>query len=235
MGRMTDDVGLRTARWLAGGTILAALAAFVAAVPSVRGAEPAAAMRLSPVSELAKGKLLVARRGLPDPNFSRSVILLVQYDDEGAMGLIINRPTDVKLSQLWPDMKKIQTRSDTFYEGGPVMRSAMLFLVQGETGKHTRPVLDDLVLSADQEWLAEMIAGDFPKKRLHVYSGHAGWFPGQLENEVERGDWFIWPADSETVFTEEPGEDLWSELLGHTEAVLARIRAATTSGGPRSG
>lgn len=223
--RRMADAGPRTARWLAGGAILAAVAAFAVAVPSVRGAETAAARRLSPVSELAKGKFLVARKGLPDPNFARSVILLVQYNDEGAMGLIVNRPTEIKLSQLWPDMKKMQTRSDTFYEGGPVMRSAMLLLVRGETAKVAHPVLDDLVLSGDQEWLQEMIAGDFPRERLHVYSGHAGWAPGQLEWEVERGDWFIWPADAETVMSDEPGQEMWSRLLSHTESVLARMRA----------
>lgn len=232
---MTEGAGPRRARWLAGGTILAALAVLAVTVPCVRGAEPAAVRRLSPVSELAKGKLLVARRGLPDPSFTRSVVLLVQFNDEGAMGLIVNRPTEVKLSQLWPDMKRIQTRSDTFYEGGPVLRSTMLFLVRGEAGKDTHPVLDDLVMSGDREWLEEMIAGDFPSDRLRVYSGHAGWSPGQLENEVQRGDWFIWPADSETVFDKKPGEDLWSELLSHTEAVLARMRAATSGGGSRSG
>jgi len=224
---MTDGARPCCARWLAGGVILVAVAALlgslVVTVPSVSGAEPAAARRLSPVSELAKGKLLVARRGLPDPSFTRSVVLLVEYNDEGAMGLVVNRRTEVKLSQLWPDMKKIDERSDTFYEGGPVMQSAMLLLVRGEAAKEAHPVLDDLVMSSDREWLEEMIAGGVPGERLHVYSGHAGWSPGQLEREVERGDWFIWPADSEVVFTDEPGEAVWSELLSHTESVLARL------------
>jgi putative transcriptional regulator len=61
-----------------------------------------------------------------------------------------------------------------------------------------------------------------PKERLHVYSGHAGWAPGQLENEVERGDWFVWTADSDTVFSDESGEKVWSRLLSHTASVLAQ-------------
>ncbi len=225
---MIDGARPSYSRQLAGGVILVAVAvllgSLVATAPASSGAEPAIARRLSPVSALAKGKFLVAHRGLPDPNFARSVVLLIEYGDQGAMGLIVNRPTQVKLSQLWPEIKKIAERPDTFYVGGPVAPSHMLLLVRGEKSEDAHPVLDDLFMSSDREWLEEMIGGGFPEERLHVYSGHAGWAPGQLEREVERGDWFIWTADSDTVFSDEPGEEIWARLLSHTASVLAQVR-----------
>ena len=169
----------------------------------------------------AAGKFLVASRSLRDPNFAQTVILLTDYSDRGAMGLIINRPTDVRLAKVLPETKGLEERSDTIYIGGPVARRGMMLLIRtDEALENTRRVLDGLYWSASRTVLETMISeGDSDSFR--VYSGHSGWGPGQLENEIEQGAWHIFPADTRTVFDPSLSE-LWQRLIDRTQMRFAR-------------
>ena len=158
----------------------------------------------------AKGTFLVAAEGLMDPNFSKSVVLLIDYGEDGAFGIIINRPTEVKLSSAVPGMKGIDSRLDELYFGGPVARRRLMVLIRPDVpSAKTHPVTDDIHLTGDLVALLKIAnteGGEF-----RVYMGHAGWSPGQLDAEIARGDWLILPADGDTVFNRDP-KLLWKKL-----------------------
>ena len=171
----------------------------------------------------AAGKFLVASRSLRGPNFAKTVVLLTDHSDKGAMGLIINRPTDVRLAELLPDTKGLEDRSDTIYIyiGGPVARRGMMLLIRtDEAPENARRVLDGLYLSASRTVLETMIS-EANSDSFRVYSGHSGWGPGQLENEIEQGAWHIFPADTRTVFDPSLSE-LWQRLIDRTQMRFAR-------------
>lgn len=175
-------------------------------------------------AELAKGKFLVASRHLRDPNFSETVILLIDYDWHGAMGLVINRPTEVKLSTVLPGIEGLQQRRDTVYIGGPVARSQMLLLIRsGSQPEGSRRVFADIYVSSSRTVLQQMIDNANAGERFRVYAGYAGWAPGQLDQEVSRGDWHVLPADAETVFDKAPSE-IWPELILRSSVEWARVQ-----------
>lgn len=193
------------------------IAALLAAPPAwaAESSDRAAPHRGSPpgshsVSQLAKGKFLVASRSLQDPNFSETVILLVDYDREGALGVVVNRPTDVALIDALPEISELRRRKDVVYLGGPVARDRMLVLVRTrEQPPQSLRVFDRVFASGSLAALRKSMArGD----SIRAYAGYTGWGPGQLDLEVTRGDWFIGPADSNAVFADHPST-LWDTLI----------------------
>ena len=170
-----------------------------------------------PIPNLEAGVLLVARPGLPDPNFARTVILLVDYGEGGAMGLIINRPSRHRLSQALPDVEGLAERADLVYLGGPVAPQRMGLLLRAvappESSLH---VVDDIYFTVSQDVLGEAVESD--EAPFHAFAGYAGWGPGQLDNELARGDWRLAQADAEIVF-EQASEGIWPELIRLTEGV----------------
>lgn len=174
---------------------------------------------------LAKGKFLVASRNLRDPNFSETVILLIDYDWNGAMGLVINRPSRLRLSEVLPEIKGLKQRTDTVYFGGPVGRSQMLLLVRsGSQLEESHPVSEDIYISSSRMVLQRMIDHADAKESFRVYAGYAGWAPGQLNQEVSKGSWHIFEADAKIVFDMEPSE-IWPELIRRSSVLYARIQA----------
>jgi len=168
-------------------------------------------------TRLASGHFLVASQKLMDPNFSETVVLLVEYGQHGAMGVIINRPTEVKLATVLPDMQGVQKREDTVFIGGPVARSHMLLLIRsGGPLQEAQQVFGDVYISGSRAALQRLIDKAKAKERVRVYAGHAGWGPGQLDHEVARGDWLVLPADADNVFDKAPA-DIWLELLRRGE------------------
>ncbi len=191
-------------------------------------ATPAAAPAGTPASEpkLAKGQFLIAQRSLHDPNFAETVVLLLDYSPDGALGVVVNRPSAVQLSQLWPELEKLAQRPDTLHTGGPVATGQILMLLRdAEVPEDAQHVFGDVSTSASRELLEQLIGDGIPRDRLRIYAGYAGWAPGQLDHEVERGDWIVWPADAGSVFSEAPHE-VWHELVRHGSAQLARVGAA---------
>lgn len=162
---------------------------------------------------LSKGQFLVASRGIKDPRFAETVILLVEYGSNGATGLIVNRPTEVRLSSVLPEVKGLGQRKDIIYMGGPVSQGQMLMLIQSR-GKpeESQHVFQDIYVSGSQKILEEMIGKRGTGRRFRVYAGYSGWAPQQLDRELGRGDWHPVEADVKTIFDKEPSQ-VWPELI----------------------
>jgi len=173
--------------------------------------------------ELSKGKFLVASKKLRDPQFFETVVLLIDYGSQGAMGLVINRPTTVKLSKVLPEIEGLQKRSDTIYLGGPVAKNQLMLLIRTNSPpEESRLVFKDIYLSSSQTIIEKMIDNPDTPERFRVYAGYAGWAPGQLDQEVSRGGWHILEADEESVFDKTPAE-IWPELIRRSSALWVRV------------
>jgi len=171
--------------------------------------------------DLGAGKLLVASRDLADPNFAETVVLLVHYDAEGVVGLILNRRTDVPLSRVLEGLKAAKDRSDPVYLGGPVEPPAVFALLQSPTKLEGAEHIFGGVYMISTKTLFEQTISARPDPGVfHVYLGNAGWTNDQLRKEVELGSWFIFRADAGTVFNSDP-DSLWSRMIRETELKLA--------------
>jgi putative transcriptional regulator len=172
---------------------------------------------------LAPGVFLVASRDLGDPNFAHAVVLLVHYDDEnGAMGLIVNRRTDVPLSRVFSELKEAKGRADQIYIGGPVETGGVLALLKSASKpKDSEPIFSDVYLISSKTLLAKTLADGVEASQFHAYLGYAGWAREQLEHEVELGAWHVLPADAGNVFHSDP-DSVWLRLIRRTESRIAR-------------
>ncbi len=178
--------------------------------------------------DLAIGKLLVASRDLGDPNFAKTVILLVHYDEEkGAVGLVINKRTDVPISRVFHDLKEASGRKDPVYIGGPVeLNSVLALLKSAKKPEGADRVFGDVYLISDRDLLTKTLASSAEATVFHTYVGYAGWQTGQLEHEVELGAWHILPADAGTVFHADP-DSVWERMIRRTELQIARLLTYT--------
>lgn len=156
------------------------------------------------------GHLLLAGPALWDPNFRRTVILIGQHDEEGAVGVVLNRATELTVAQAAPPLAPIVADGDPLFIGGPVEPSSAV-------------VLADLADPQNAEILALGSIGFLPPevpadtaggiRRARVFAGYAGWGPGQLEREMaEEGSWIAEPATPDDIFTSDP-DGLWSAVL----------------------
>ena len=176
--------------------------------------------------DLAAGKLLVASRDLADPNFAETVVLLVHYDVQGVVGLVLNRRTDVPLSRVLADLKPARERSDTVYLGGPVETPLVLALFQSPANLDgAEHVFGRVYLISSKTLFEKTISAKPDPGVFHVYVGYAGWTADQLRREVELGAWFIFPGDASTVFNSDP-DSLWLQMIGKTELRLAESEPA---------
>ena len=177
--------------------------------------------------ELAKGKFLVASRQLIDSNFQETVVLLIEYGMEGAMGLVINRPLKVRLATLFPDIKELKQRQDTVYLGGPVAVNQMLMLIGSpKTPQGSIPVIQDVYLSSSLEELMRLIKNADKNERFRIFAGYSGWAASQLDFERTRGDWHVLKADADAIFTQNPSE-LWPELIHKATLKWVQIKTPT--------
>lgn len=150
-----------------------------------------------------KGQLLIAAPQLVD-YFRRTVVLVVEHTDEGAMGLVLNRPTETEVSEAVPDLADLAEGVDVVHAGGPVQPDAVVALGDFEEPEEAgTPVSGSLGLLDPER-------PDPALRRLRVYAGYAGWAPGQLDAEVEEGAWIPEPAAPDDPFTE---DDLWTTVL----------------------
>jgi putative transcriptional regulator len=170
----------------------------------------------------SKGKFLVASRSIGDPRFSETVILLLKHDQSGSMGLIINRPTEVRLSSLFPEITGLQKRTDTIFVGGPVGRNEIFMLIRSRgIPEGSLYVMKETYVSTSMTVLKGIANDSKAKEKFRLYDGYAGWGSGQLEQEVMRGDWRVLEADAETVF-ERDSEKIWPELILRSSAIQTR-------------
>jgi putative transcriptional regulator len=179
--------------------------------------------------ELAKGKFLVASRRLNDSNFQETVVLLIEYGMEGAMGLVINRPSQVKLGTLFPNIKELKQRQDTVYLGGPVAVNRVLMLIGSpHTPQASIPIIQDVYLSSSLKELERLIKNAAEGERFRIFAGYSGWGPSQLDFERARGDWHVLKADAETIFAENPLE-IWQELINRATLKWVHVQSALLS------
>ena len=168
-----------------------------------------------------RGQLLVAGPTLVDPNFRRTVVLIGEHGDEGAMGVVLNRVSNVLVDEAVPPMAALTGPEDPVYLGGPVQPQAVVVLADFVDPARAEVVVVETVgfLPGEIEDAAEV--GDL--RSVRVFAGYAGWGPGQLEGEVAEGSWIVLAARGSDVFTPDP-DLLWRDVLrreGGAYAVLA--------------
>ncbi len=180
---------------------------------------------------LAKGKLLVAREGLRDPNFSKTVVLLLDYSDSGASGVVLNRPSPFRLEQLLSDHEWAARAREPVYLGGPVAVTRALMLFTATVNEAERsPVIGAVHVGWDLELLEQMVIDPQESDRFRVFAGHAGWAAGQLEAEVERLGWYVFPATEAEIFSS-GGEQLWEAFIHRTRARTASLQPSPADQG----
>ena len=154
-----------------------------------------------------KGQLLVASAYLTDPNFVRTVVLLVHHDEEGAFGVVLNRLADITVSELLEKVGLPPFDSDQLVHlGGPV--PGPLMVVHGDSALSEMEILPGVHFAAQRENLERLLQQE--EHPYRVFVNHSGWGAGQLEDELKQGAWLTTPATSEYVFCEEP--DLWKRV-----------------------
>lgn len=173
--------------------------------------------------ESLRGQLLVAGPDLLDPNFRRTVVLISEHGEEGAMGVVLNRRSEHPVAEAVPDLADLVEPGERVHIGGPVQPTGVVVLAEfDDTSAAAAVVLDDVgFLSAE----ADMEALEEVTRRVRVFAGISGWGPGQLESELERDDWIVEPARREDLFGDDP-EGLWSRVLerkGGRYALVARM------------
>ena len=173
--------------------------------------------------ESLRGHLLIASPALVDPNFRRAVVLVTEHTDEGAMGLVLNRPTEAAVVDAVPPLEDLVEPGGCVHVGGPVQPNAVVVLAEfGDVEESAALVIGDVgFVRADVE------PGALPEstRRARVFAGYAGWGEGQLEAELLDEDWILEPALADDAFTDDP-EDLWSDVLrrkGGVYELVARI------------
>jgi len=173
--------------------------------------------------ESLTGRLLVATPALRDPNFERTVVLLVAHEDGGALGVVLNRATEVPVSEVLGGWGGLAGEPAVVFEGGPVQPEAAICLAR------TRPGVEELNgfnrvsgavgtvdLSGDPDTLRDGVMG------VRVFAGYAGWSPGQLEREIAGGSWFVFDALPGDAFASRP-DDLWPMVLRRQGGLMAAV------------
>lgn len=170
-----------------------------------------------------QGHLLVASPALGDPNFARTVIAIANHDEDGALGIVLNRPSDTEVVDAVPELEGVVDGDEVVYVGGPVQPASIVVLAEFEDPAEAAYLVCGAVgLVSDRTGLERL---DDATARRRIYAGYAGWGPGQLEDEIEREDWIVVPALPEDVFAEEP-LGLWGQVLerkGGQFRLLARM------------
>jgi putative transcriptional regulator len=179
---------------------------------------------VSEKSKFLKGQLLLDAGDLAGSFFARTVVLICQHDAEGAFGLVINRTTDKKFSEVISTELPESLKDEPLFLGGPVQPTAMSFL-HGEAYLPEANVISGLNLGHSLDELVELGGGYSPTRKLKTFAGYAGWAPGQLESEMKRKAWITHPATLDLVFDPEP-EKLWKKILrtkGWRYEILAQM------------
>jgi putative transcriptional regulator len=193
------NLGAKLRAWLA-----------AVAVASALSAAPVAAQTIG------NGTLLVASPALTDANFARAVVLVLRHDENGTIGIMLNRPTNLVPATVFPELaENLGTYDGKLFRGGPIAPSRLLYLVRGLAAATVSgpEVLDKVFLSIDDASLPEMVRLADGTDELRLYAGHAAWVPGQLQAEIGAGGWQILRATPELVFHSDTGT-LWKELEG---------------------
>ncbi len=156
------------------------------------------------MADTLRGQLLVAAPILSDPNFHRTVVLVAEHGDEGAMGLVLNRPTDTPVGTALPELAPLAGDDDPVYLGGPVALESVLAVAELDDPDDASDLLFGTVGFVQEP--------DVPVLRGRVFVGYAGWSAGQLEEELAEEAWLVLPAEADDLFSADP-DGLWSTVL----------------------
>ena len=168
------------------------------------------------------GRLLVATPSLTDPNFDRTVVLVIAHTAEGALGVVLNRVSEVPVASVLPEWSATVCMPQTLFEGGPVQPEAAVCVARVKPGERpdgwtqVRDRLGTVDFSAGPEAVLPGV------ECMRVFAGYAGWGDGQLEIEVEAGAWFVLDLLPGDPFTQTP-EDLWSAVLRRQGGLMAAV------------
>jgi putative transcriptional regulator len=169
-----------------------------------------------------RGQLLVASPALVDPNFARSVVFITEHNEEGAMGIVLDRPSDAAVASVVPQLAEIAD-GEPIYVGGPVQQEAIVLLAEfADPEAAAWIVVADVGLASADVDLEELAAA---VRRGRVYAGYSGWGPGQLEAEMELDSWIVEPPRPKELFPDDPAT-LWHDVLarkGGQYALIARM------------
>jgi putative transcriptional regulator len=162
---------------------------------------------------LGKGIFLVATPGLRDPNFRQTVVLLCEHGAEGALGVVVNRPTAMSVSEALPHVPVLEGQRHVLFSGGPVQPNQVMLLYRLEQlPDNSHHVFDGVCLGGDMELVDKILTTNQGREAFRAYIGYSGWGPGQLESEMKTGSWITIPADPAVVFEKDPAR-VWSEIL----------------------
>jgi putative transcriptional regulator len=159
--------------------------------------------------EPLSGHLLIAGTSLLDPNFRRAVVLIGHHDDEGAVGVVLNRESGLEVADVVPPLAGLVEPGERLFFGGPVSSQSAVVLADFQHPENAEVVAFDSVGFLPEETDADAIGG---LRKARVFAGYAGWGAGQLEAELEEGSWLTEPAMPADVFTGDP-EGLWSAVV----------------------
>ncbi len=174
-------------------------------------------------SHWLQGHFLISEAELRDPNFSRTVVLMIHHDEEGAFGLVVNRMLDVTLGQVLPEFSDSPAGELPIYQGGPVQPQFLFTIHSGlpedlRSDQATTPI-EHVIFEPAFPSLEDYLKTDWAslpvetRPPVHLYAGYAGWGPGQLETELEHGAWVVRPAAAKHIFSANPDEG-WRQALG---------------------
>ncbi len=170
----------------------------------------------------SKAIFLIARPGMPDPNFRETVVLVAQEESAEATGVVVNRPTNRSLAEVLPG-ERFKPFKEPIFFGGPVAPQGLFAVFQADrfSGAAVR-MLPGLYLAVVPDSIDALLNNPPPKIRF--FSGYSGWAPGQLQAELDRGDWLVVDADAETVFQKDTSR-LWQDMVRRASAVRADAAA----------
>ena len=183
------------------------------------------------MTDLGKGVFLVAAPAVRDPNFRQTVVLLCEHGPEGALGVVVNRPTGMLLSEVIPHVPVLEGQRQALFCGGPVEPNQVIMLYRlYEPPTEIHHVFDGVYLGGDLEVLQRVLVSPTGEDSVRAFLGYSGWAPGQLEMEMKTGSWLILPGDPTVIFQRDPGR-LWPDLmrtLGPAHARYADMPADPT-------
>jgi len=165
----------------------------------------------------APGMFLVASRTLQDRHFRKSVIYILRHNDEGTLGLIINKPGNLSLSHAVDDVLNENAQQHQLYYGGPVDTTVITMLIENEAESPlVEHIAGDIYFSNLRIVMDRLLKENKPAENLHFFHGHAGWTAGQLEQELAHGDWYLVEGDPETIFSSGI-RTLWQRLINKVD------------------
>jgi putative transcriptional regulator len=168
----------------------------------------------------AGGRLLIATPLLVDPHFARSVVYLLEHDGGGTVGVVCNRPSHTPVGQVLPDWHDAVSEPAVVFGGGPVQPDGALCLGRvAADGPGMRPIVSGIA-TVDLDGDVGAISGQ--TTQLRIFAGHAGWAPGQLEDEIAEGAWWVVPGSPADLFSDEP-RPLWTRVLRRQPPPLSLV------------